>query len=47
MKKQDFLGKELKVIGQVKKNNVYNNEELVISDLEEVNLDELILELEK
>jgi len=47
MKKQDLLGKEMVLIGQVKKNNVYNNEEFVVSGMEEINLDRLIEELEK
>lgn len=47
MKKQDLLGKEIIVNGQVKRNNVYNNDELVVSGIEEVNLDKLIEELEK
>lgn len=47
MKKQDFLGKEVIVVGQVKKNNVYNNDEFVVSSIEELDLDNLIGELEK
>ncbi len=47
MKKQDFLGKEIIVTGQVKRNNVYNNDEFVVASMEEINLDNLIGELEK
>jgi replication factor A1 len=47
MKKQDFLGKEITVTGQVKRNNVYNNEEFVVASMEDIDLDNLIGELEK
>jgi len=47
MKKQDFLGKEIVVTGQVKRNNVYNNDEFVVASMEEINLDNLIGELER
>jgi replication factor A1 len=47
MKKQDFLGKEIIVTGQVKRNNVYNNDEFVVASMEEINLDNLIGELER
>lgn len=47
MKKQDLLGKEIVVTGQVKRNNVYNNDEFVVSNISDVDLDNLISELEK
>jgi len=46
-KKKDFLGKEMIIEGNVRKNQLYGNKEFIISGLSEVNLDELIVELEK
>ena len=46
MKKQDLLGKEILLSGQVKRNNVYNNDEFVVSNIEQLDLDKLIGELE-
>ena len=46
MKKQDYLGKEVLISGQVKRNAVYNNDEFVVSSIEEIDLDKLIEELE-
>ncbi|VVB78619.1 Replication factor A [uncultured archaeon] len=47
VKKKDLLGKEVIITGQVRKNALYNNNEFIVSDIEEVNLDKLIAELEK
>jgi replication factor A1 len=47
IKKQDFLGKEVIITGQVKKNSMYNTDEFIVSKLEDVELDKLIEELEK
>lgn len=44
--KEEFLGKELLFSGQVRKNNLYGNKELIISKINEIDLDELIEELE-
>jgi ssDNA-binding replication factor A large subunit len=46
-KKEELLGKELIVSGQVRRSNLYNNNELIISDISEVNVDKLIEELER
>ena len=46
-KKQDLLGKELIVLGRVRKNRVFDNNELIIEELREVDIDKLIEELEK
>jgi hypothetical protein len=46
-KKQDLLGKEFIFSGRVRLNKVFNTNEFVVSDIEEVNLDELINELSK
>ena len=46
-KKEEWLGKEMVVSGQVRKNTLYNNNEFIISGLEDINIDELIAELEK
>lgn len=47
IKKQEMLGKEVIVSGQVRKNQMYNQNELFVSGIEEINLDKLIEELEK
>ena len=47
VKKQDLLGKEMLISGQVRRNSLYNNNEFIVNELEEINLDELIVELEK
>ncbi|MFA7708194.1 MAG: hypothetical protein WCX73_04545 [Candidatus Pacearchaeota archaeon] len=46
-KKSELLGKEMIITGQVRKNQMYNNNEFIVSGLDEVNLDKLIQELEK
>jgi len=46
-KKQDLLGKEMLVTGQVRKNQMYNNNEFIVSGLDEINIDKVIEELEK
>jgi len=46
LKKEELLGKEVIVSGQVRKNSVFNNKEFVVSDIEEVDVDKLIKELE-
>ena len=46
-KKEDLLGKEMVVTGQVRKNQMYNNNEFIVSGLEEINIDKVIEELEK
>jgi replication factor A1 len=46
-KKEDLLGKEMIITGQVRKNQMYNNNEFIVSGLEEINLDKIIEELEK
>jgi replication factor A1 len=46
-KKKDLLGKEVIIKGQVRKNAMYNNNEFIVSDLNEIELDKLIEELEK
>lgn len=47
VKKKDLIGKELIFSGQVRKNEMYNNNEFIISDVEEIDLDKLIDELER
>jgi len=47
IKKQEFLGKEIILSGQVRKNQLYNNNEFIISDVEDVDINKLIEELEK
>lgn len=46
-KKEDLLGKEMLITGQVRKNQMYNNNEFIVSGLEEIDLDKIIEELEK
>ena len=47
VKKNDLLGKEMIVKGQVRVNSLFGNNEFIINGLEEVNMDKLIEELEK
>lgn len=42
-----ILGKEMIFSGNVRKNNFFNNEEFIVDGVKEVNLDELIIKLEK
>lgn len=42
-----LLGKEMIFSGNVRKNNFFNNEEFIIDSVREVNVDELIMQLEK
>jgi ssDNA-binding replication factor A large subunit len=42
-----LLGKEMVFIGNVRRNSYFNNNEFIIEDAQEVNLDELIVALEK
>ncbi|MEK6859256.1 MAG: hypothetical protein AABX54_00425 [Nanoarchaeota archaeon] len=46
-KKKEFLGKEMIITGQVRKNALYNNNEFIVSDIEEIDIDRLIAELER
>jgi len=45
--KQDLLGKEMIFHGNVRMNSFFNNPELIINDVEEINLDSLLQTLEK
>ncbi|MBR9705471.1 DUF2240 family protein [Candidatus Pacearchaeota archaeon] len=46
-KKKDLLGKEMLISGQVRKNQLYGNNEFIVNDLVDINLDELISKLER
>ncbi len=45
--KQNLLGKEMFFSGNVRMNTYFNNPELIIDNVQEINLDELIAKLEK
>lgn len=45
--KQAILGKEMIFSGNVRMNNYFNNQELIVNNVKEVNLDELLEKLEK
>lgn len=45
-KKQDILGKEYHISGQIRTNKMFENNEMIVDDVKEVNLDDLIKELE-
>jgi len=47
IRKKDFLGKEMIVCGNVKRNQMFDNNDFVVNSLEEIDLDRLIEELEK
>ncbi len=45
-KKQEFLGKEMIISGQIRKNKMFNNNEFIVDDIKELDIDKLISELE-
>tara|TARA_Y100000034_G_scaffold124344_1_gene172379 strand:- start:193 stop:1122 length:930 start_codon:yes stop_codon:yes gene_type:complete len=45
--RKDFLGKEVVVKGQVRKNQMFDSNDFIVSEIEDVDLDKLIGELEK
>ncbi len=45
--KQDVLGKEMLFSGNVRMNKFFNNLELIINDIKQINVDELVAKLEK
>jgi len=45
-KKNELLGKELFIQGDVRKNQLYGNKELIVSEIKDIDLDKLIEELE-
>lgn len=47
VKKKEFLGKEVIVSGQVRKNQMFDSNDFIINEIEDVNPDKLIEELEK
>ncbi len=47
VKKKDFLGKEMMITGQVRKNSMFDSNEFVVENIGEVDVDKLIEELEK
>jgi len=46
LKKQDFLGKELVIKGQVRRNSMFDNYDFIVSEIGDVDIDKLIQELE-
>jgi len=46
-KKLEFLGKEVMINGNVRKNRLFGNNEFIVSDIQDVDVDKLIAELEK
>ncbi len=47
VKKNTFLGKELIISGQIRKNRMFNNNEFIVDNVGDVDVDKLIEELEK
>jgi len=47
IKRSEFLGKEMIISGGVRRNQMFDSNDFVIEDLNEINLDEIIEELEK
>jgi len=45
-KKQEFLGKEMIISGQIRKNRMFNNNEFIVEDIRDLDIDKLISELE-
>ena len=46
-KKKELLGKEMIIEGNVRKNQLFGNNEFIVSDIREIDVDKLIEELEK
>ncbi len=46
-KRQGIIGKEAIFVGNIRQNKMYNNTEMVVEDIREIDLDELIKELEQ
>ena len=46
VKRAELLGKEMDIIGNIRKNSMFNTNEFIISDIKDIDLDELITELE-
>jgi replication factor A1 len=47
VKRKELLGKEMIVKGQVRKNQMFDSNDFIINEIEDIKLDELIAELEK
>jgi replication factor A1 len=47
VKRKELLGKEMIVKGQVRKNQMFDSNDFIINEIEDIKLDELITELEK
>ena len=47
IRKKDLLGKEMLASGQVRNNQMFNTNEFIVNNMEDINLDLLISELEK
>ena len=47
IEKEEFLGKEMMVSGQVRRNQMFDSNDFIISEFGEVDVDKLIGELEK
>jgi len=47
IKKNELLGKEIMISGNIRKNRMFNNNEMIVSGVEDIDLDKLLDELEK
>ena len=47
IQKQELLGKEMIFFGDARTNKFFNNKELIVNDVQEINIDEIIADLEK
>ncbi len=47
IKKNDFLGKEMMITGQVRKNSMFGSNEFIVEEMNEVDVNKLIEKLEK
>jgi len=45
-KREELLGKEVIISGNIRKNAMFGNSEFIVSDIKDINIDELISELE-
>ena len=46
-KKEEMMGKELIVSGNVKRNQMFDSNDFVVSEMKDVDIDQLVEELEK
>ena len=46
-KKRELLGKEILIKGQIRRNSMFDSNDFIVSEFEDIDIDKLIEELEK